>query len=53
MPASQDTIYPSITEVCYKNLRFLITDSPDNENLPSFIEVYMQIIFTFFIRYFS
>jgi len=30
---------PSVTEIRYKTLRFLITDSPDDENIQSFIEV--------------
>jgi hypothetical protein len=29
----------ALTELRYKNLRFLITDSPDDDNLASFIEV--------------
>lgn len=36
---AQDFTYPSVTEVRYKDLRFLITDSPDDENMPSFTEV--------------
>ncbi len=36
---AQDITYPSITELRYKNLRFLITDSPDDENIQSFTEV--------------
>lgn len=30
---------PSVTELSYKDLRFLITDSPDDENIQSFTEV--------------
>jgi hypothetical protein len=29
----------SLTELHYKDLRFLITDSPDDENVEAFIEV--------------
>jgi hypothetical protein len=36
---AQDFTYPSVSELRYKDLRFLITDSPDDENVPSFIEV--------------
>ncbi len=39
MPTVQDFSYPSITEIRYKNLRFIITDSPDDENVQSFTEV--------------
>ena len=39
MPSSQDFTYSSVTEVQYKDLRFLITDSPDDENVQSFVEV--------------
>jgi hypothetical protein len=39
MPMAQDFTYPSVSELRYKDLRFLITDSPDDENVPSFIEV--------------
>ena len=39
MPMAQDFTYPSVSEVRYKDLRFLITDSPDDENIQSFTEV--------------
>ncbi len=34
---------PSMSELRYKHLRFLITDSPADENLQSFIEVYIKL----------
>jgi hypothetical protein len=43
MPAVQVFTNPSLTELRYKNLRFLITNSPDDENVPAFIEVRMQL----------
>jgi hypothetical protein len=39
MPMAQFLNNPSMTEIRYKHLRFLITGSPAEENLPSFIEV--------------
>lgn len=39
MPITQDFSYPSVSEIRYKDLRFLITDSPDDENVQSFTEV--------------
>jgi hypothetical protein len=39
MPMAQNIPYSSITELRYKDLRFLITDSPDDENVQSFTEV--------------
>jgi hypothetical protein len=39
MPITRDITYPSITELRYKDLRFLITDSPDDENVQSFTDV--------------
>jgi hypothetical protein len=39
MPMAQDFTYPSVTELRYKDLRFLITDSPDDESVQSFTEV--------------
>ncbi len=36
---AQNIPYSSITELRYKDLRFLITDSPDDENVQSFTEV--------------
>ena len=37
----QDFTYPSVTELRYKDLRFLITDTPDDENVQLFVEVYL------------
>ncbi|CAF1523407.1 unnamed protein product [Adineta ricciae] len=39
MPLIHDFTYPSVTELRYKHLRFLITDSPDDDNVQSFAEV--------------
>jgi hypothetical protein len=39
MPMAQFLNNPSMTELRYKHLRFLITDSPNDENVPSFVEV--------------
>ena len=43
MPMAPFLNNPSMTEIRYKNLRFLITDSPADENIQSFIEVYIFI----------
>jgi hypothetical protein len=58
MPITQDFSYPSISEIRYKDLRFIITDSPDDENVQLFTEVYIKkklnnaffIIIIFFYR---
>jgi len=42
MPITQDFSYPSISEIRYKDLRFIITDSPDDENVQLFTEVYIK-----------
>ena len=42
MPLAQFLNNPSITELRYKHLRFLISDSPANENIQSFIEVRIE-----------
>ena len=39
MPVAQLFTNLSLTEVRYKDLRFLITDSPNDDNVQSFIEV--------------
>jgi hypothetical protein len=39
MPMAQNFTYPSVTELRYKDLRFLITDSPDDDSVQSFTEV--------------
>jgi hypothetical protein len=39
MPMAQIFNNSALTELRYKNLRFLITDSPDDDNLASFVEV--------------
>jgi hypothetical protein len=36
---AQNFTYPSVTELRYKDLRFLITDSPDDDSVQSFTEV--------------
>jgi len=44
MPMAQYLNNPSMSELRYKHLRFLITDSPADESLQSFIEVYIKRI---------
>lgn len=44
MPMAPFLNNPSMTEIRYKHLRFLITDSPADENLPSYIEVNHSIL---------
>jgi hypothetical protein len=39
MPMAHFLNNPSMTEIRFKYLRFLITDSPADENIQSFIEV--------------
>ena len=39
MPMAQIFNHPSMTEVRYKHLRFIITNSPADENILGFIEV--------------
>lgn len=39
MPMAQYPNNPSMTEIRYKHLRFLITDSPADESVHGFIEV--------------
>ena len=46
MSLIHDFTYPAVTELRYKHLRFLITDSPDDESVQSFAEV---SIFNYFI----
>ncbi|CAF4913587.1 unnamed protein product, partial [Rotaria magnacalcarata] len=50
MPVAQFLNNPSITELRYKHLRFLITDSPTNENIQSFIETCLKYDVTALIR---
>jgi hypothetical protein len=45
MPSETAFSHPSMTELRYKTLRFLITDSPDNDNLQAFIEVSQARLF--------
>lgn len=44
MPIKHDLSYPAVTEIRYKTLRFIITDSPNDDNIQSFIEVNSKII---------
>jgi len=46
----QDISYPSITELRYKDLRFLITDSPDDDNVQSFTEACLKYGVTALVR---
>jgi len=39
MSRGSDLTYASVTELHYNDLRFLITDSPANDNIQSFIQV--------------
>lgn len=41
---------PSMTEIRFKYLRFLITDSPTDENIPSFIEACLKYGVTALVR---
>ncbi|CAF1590159.1 unnamed protein product [Rotaria magnacalcarata] len=50
MPMSHDFTYPSVTEILHKNLRFLITDSPDDENIQLFIETCVKYNVTAVVR---
>ncbi|CAF0902637.1 unnamed protein product [Adineta steineri] len=50
MPMAQDLTYSSVTELRYKNLRFLITDSPDDENIQSFTETCLKYGVTATVR---
>ena len=50
MPITRDFTYPSVSELRYKDLRFLITDSPDDENLPLFIEACLKYGVTALVR---
>lgn len=44
MPMASFLNNPSMAEIRFKHLRFLITDSPADENIQSFIEVYIYSI---------
>ncbi|CAF3701689.1 unnamed protein product, partial [Rotaria sp. Silwood1] len=50
MPMEHDFTYPSVTEIRYKTYRFLITDSPDDENIQSFIETFLKYGVTALVR---
>jgi protein tyrosine phosphatase type 4A len=50
MPITRDITYPSITELRYKDLRFLITDSPDDENVQSFTDACLKYGVTALVR---
>jgi len=50
MPMAQFLNNPSMTELRYKDLRFLITDSPNDENVPSFIEAFLKYGVTALVR---
>ncbi|CAF1212942.1 unnamed protein product [Rotaria sordida] len=50
MPMIHDLTYPSVTELRYKTLRFLITDSPDDENVQSFVETCLKYGVTALVR---
>lgn len=50
MSRRNDLTYSSVTELRYKDLHFLITDSPDNENLQSFIETCLKYGVTALVR---
>jgi len=50
MPMGHSLNNPSMTEVRYKCLRFLITDSPTDENVQSFIEACLKYGVTTLVR---
>ncbi|CAF0776791.1 unnamed protein product [Rotaria sordida] len=50
MPAAQFLNNPSMTELRYKHLRFLITNSPADENVHSFIETCLKYGVTVLVR---
>jgi hypothetical protein len=50
MSITQDLTYPSVTELRYKDLRFLITDSPDDESVQSFTEACLKYGVTAVVR---
>jgi len=50
MPMAQLFNNPSMTEVRFKHLRFIITDSPADENLQSFIEACLKYGVTALVR---
>ncbi|UJR09567.1 hypothetical protein I4U23_013802 [Adineta vaga] len=50
MPLIQDFTHSSVSELHYKDLRFLITDSPDDENVQSFTEVCLKYGVTALVR---
>jgi protein tyrosine phosphatase type 4A len=50
MPMAHFLNHPSMTEIRFKDLRFLITDSPADENLPSFIETCLKYGVTALVR---
>jgi len=50
MTTTKDFTYPSVSELRYKDLRFLITDSPDDENVQSFIEACLKYGVTASVR---
>lgn len=39
MPTAQLLSHPSMTEIRFKNLRFIVTNSPTDENIQGFLEV--------------
>jgi hypothetical protein len=53
MSIAQDLTYPSVTELRYKDLRFLITDSPDDESVQSFTEVYNEFFSIMILIFFA
>jgi len=50
MPMVQFFNGPSMTELRHKDLRFLITDSPTNESVPSFTEACLKYGVTALVR---
>jgi hypothetical protein len=50
MPMAQYLNNPSMSELRYKHLRFLITDSPADESLQSFIEACLKYGVTTLVR---
>lgn len=50
MPTAQLLSHPSMTEIRFKNLRFIVTNSPTDENIQGFLEACLKYGVTALVR---